>query len=60
MVSPPINHPGVRGIYCYAIQIGMAFSSDEEEGAAEEDLLAVLKVRSFFVSRCSSSLIIYI
>lgn len=60
MVSPPINHTGVRGIYYYAIQIGMAFSSDEEEGAAEEDLLAVLKVRSFLVFRCSSFLIIYI
>lgn len=60
MVSPPINHTGVCGIYCYVIQLGMAFSSDEEGGAAEEDLLAVLKVRPFFRFSCrTTSLIVH-
>lgn len=59
MVNIYIISPRVDYSDCSAIQLGTTFSSDEEEGAVEEDLLAVLKVRAFAsVSLLSKFLII--
>lgn len=49
MVRSPMKWSYVNGIDYCAMHLGTAFSSDEEEGAVEEDLLAVLKVCTFCI-----------